>query len=95
MIADAAGCEGWVAGRGNVRKNATKGRRLSCRSAGRAKSNASPGIGEAPLDPSATSLVYIWASFFAPVSTRCAVSKLPLSEELKAIDAFSRSSASR
>lgn len=67
----AAGCEGWVAGSGKERKKETTGSRVVKREVGNgALRRSAPGGGVDPDEPSATSLVYIWVSFFAPVSTR-------------------------
>ena len=55
---------------------------------------STPGAGVEPEEPSATSLVYNWANFLAPVSTRRAVSSVSWSDALNAIEAFSRSRAS-
>ena len=60
-----------MAGRGRVRRKATKGRSVVKSESGNgALDKSEPGGGVEPDDPSATSLVYICVSFFAPVSTR-------------------------
>ena len=55
---------------------------------------SSPPIGDDPEEPSATRFVYSWASFFAPVSTRRAVSRESRSFALNAIAAFKRPTVS-
>jgi hypothetical protein len=68
-IADAAGLEGCVAGKGRVRRNFTSG--LSCESRegeNVVRANSGP-PGGVPEEPSATNLVYNCTTFLAPVST--------------------------
>lgn len=58
MIVFAAGCDGWVAGSGSVRKNRTSGLsdvRIS--SGNRFAVTSVPGGGETPVEASATSFV--------------------------------------
>ncbi len=57
-IAGEAGCDGCVGGNGNVRRNATKGTRVSSSDGGKGLMGRSePGGGMEPDEPSATSLV--------------------------------------
>lgn len=71
-MAGAAGCDGWVGGRGRVRRKVTRGIKVGFKDAGNGESTNSCPFGGAPEDPSATSFVYSWVSFFAPVSTSLA-----------------------
>jgi hypothetical protein len=67
----AAGWEGWVNGSGRLRKNDTSGRSEDKRAGGNGvPPRSAPGAGVGPDEPSATSLVYICVSFFAPVSSK-------------------------
>jgi hypothetical protein len=94
-MAGAAACEGCDAGSGSVRMKATSGRSVPRIADGKGATDISVlGGGVAPVEASATSLVNSWVSFFAPVSTRRAVSRESRSEDLKAIEAFRRSRAS-
>jgi hypothetical protein len=75
--------------------NATSGRSVPIIAGGNGAADISVfGGGVEPVDASATSLVKSCVSFLAPVSTSRAVSRESRSEDLKAIDAFSRSRAS-
>ena len=66
-----AGCDGWVEGKGRLRKNATRGLRGASSAGGNVEGVMSrPAIGGEPDDPSATSFVYNCVIFFAPVSMR-------------------------
>lgn len=70
-MAGAAGWDGCVDGSGRVRRKATSGTKVERRDGGKGLMVISePGAGVDPEEPSATSFVYSWASFLAPVSTR-------------------------